>query len=168
LFEIILDRTFSEGLAIRALKDLYVLVPVNGWKLQELVRGESVGEATLGREPVELLGFKNSNVLEQQARDVAIREVMDGHTNAISYGSIVAFSCWDMLPLRGAVKLFIHVAFNVFEESIELDVGVNGNDIDSGTIVVAKDVVEGVVEAFGSAVLERDKGSVFDARINSG
>jgi len=47
---------------MRALKDLYVLVPVNGWKLQELVRGESVGEAAVGREPIEFLGFRNSNV----------------------------------------------------------------------------------------------------------
>jgi len=73
LFEIILDRAFSEGLATRALEDLHVLVPVNGWKFQELVRGESVGEAALGREPIEFLSFRNSNVLEQQARDVAIR-----------------------------------------------------------------------------------------------
>jgi len=96
---------------------------------------------------------------------------MDGHTNAISYGLVVAFSSGNMLVLRGVVKLGIHVVFNVFEESLELDVGVNGSDIDSGAIVAAKDVVEGVegvVEAFGSAVLERDKGSVFDARINSG
>jgi len=37
------------------------------------VRSESVGEAALGWEPIEFLGFVNSNVLEQQARDVAIR-----------------------------------------------------------------------------------------------
>ena len=74
LFEIILDCTFSEGLAVRALKDLYVLIPVNGRKLQQLVRGEGVGEAALGWEPVEFLGFGNSNVLQQQARDVAITE----------------------------------------------------------------------------------------------
>jgi len=73
LFEIILDCAFSEHLAIRALKDLDVLVPVNGWKYQELVRGESVGEAALDWEPIEFLGFGNSNVLEQQVRDVAIR-----------------------------------------------------------------------------------------------
>jgi len=61
-------------------------------------------------------------VLEQQERDVAIREVMNGHTNAISHGSVVAFSCRNMLSLRGAVKLGVHVVFNVFEERLELDV----------------------------------------------
>jgi len=131
-------------------------------------RGESVGEAALSWEPIEFLGFGNSNVLEQQARDVAIREVIDGNKNAISCDSVVAFNCWNMLALRGAVKLGIHVVFNVFEESFEFDVRVNGSDVDGGAIVVAQGVVEGVVEAFGSAVLERDKGSVFDARINSG
>jgi len=92
---------------------------------------------------------------------------MDGHTNVISYGSVDAFSCWDMLARRGVVKLCIHVVFNVFEESVELNVGINGSDIDSGAIVAARDVVEGVVMAFGSAVLERDKSSAFDARIKS-
>jgi len=68
LFEIILDRAFREGLAIRALKDLDVLVPVDGWKLQELVRGESVGEAALGWEPIAFLDFGNSNVLRTAKR----------------------------------------------------------------------------------------------------
>jgi len=85
----------------------------------------------------------------------------------ISYGAVVAFGCWNMLALRGVIKLRIHVVFNIFEERLELDVGINGSDIDSGAIVATKDIVEGVVKAFGSAVLERDKGSVFDARINS-
>jgi len=81
-------------------------------------------------------------VFQQQARDVAIRKAMDGHTDAISDGLIVAFSSWDMLALRGVVKLGIHVVFKVFEESLELDVGINRSDIDSGAIVAAKDVVE--------------------------
>jgi len=63
LFEIILDCAFGEGLAIRALKDLDVLVPVDGWKFQELVGSESVREAALGRKPIEFLSFGNSNVL---------------------------------------------------------------------------------------------------------
>jgi len=67
---------------------------------------------------------------------------MDGHTDAISYGLVVAFSSWDMLALRGIVKLGIHVVFNVFEESLELNVGINGSDKDSGAIVAAKDVVK--------------------------
>jgi len=78
LFEIILDCAFSEGLAVRALKDLCNLVPLNGWKFQELVRGEGVGEAALGWEPVEFLSFGNSNVFQQQAGEVAIRKAMDG------------------------------------------------------------------------------------------
>ena len=167
LFEIILDCSFGEGLAIRALEDLYIIVPVNGWEFQELVRGESVGEAALGQEPIEFLSFPNSNVLEQQARDVAVRQVMDGHTDAISDGSFVAFCCRNMLALR-IVKLGIHVVFDVFKESFELDVRINGSDIDGGPIVSSKDIVEGVVEAFGSAVLEWDKSPAFDARINSG
>jgi len=79
---------------------------------------------------------------------------MDGHTDVISYGSVVAFSCWDMLALRGIVKLGIHVVFNIFKERLELDVRINGSDIDGSLIVSSKDIVEGVVEAFGSAVLE--------------
>jgi len=67
---------------------------------------------------------------------------MDGHTNAISYGSVVAFSSWDMLALRGVVELGIHAVFNVFEESLELDVGINRGDIDGGSIVSAENVVE--------------------------
>jgi len=82
------------------------------------VRGEGIGEAALGGEPVEFLGLENSNVFEQQAWDVAIRKVMDGHMNVVSYGSVVAFSSWDMLALRGVVELGIHVVFNVFEESL--------------------------------------------------
>jgi len=106
------------------------------------VRGESVGVVALSGEPVEFLGFGNSNVLEQQARDVTTREALDGHTNAISCGLVVASSCWDMLALRGMVKLCIHVVFNIFEESLELDVGVNGSDVDGGAIAAAKDIVE--------------------------
>jgi len=114
-------------LAVRALEDLYVLIPVNGWKLQQLVRGEGIGEAALGWEPVEFLGIGNSNVFEQQSWDVAIGKVMDGHTNAISDGSVVAFSSLDML---------------VFKESLELDVRINRGDIDGGSIVSVEDVVE--------------------------
>jgi len=125
LFEIILDRAFSKGLATRALKDLCILVPVNWWKFQELVRGEHVREAALGWEPLQFLGFGNGNVLWQQTWDVATGKVMDGHTDAISYGAVVAFSSWDMFALRGAVKLGIHVVFDVFEESLELDVRIN-------------------------------------------
>jgi len=93
---------------------------------------------------------------------------MDSHTNAISYGSVVAFGCWNMLALRGVVKLGIHLVFSIFEERFELDVRINGSDIDGGPIVASKDIVEGVVEAFGGSVLELNKGPVFDARINSG
>jgi len=125
LLEIILDRAFSKGLTVRALKDLYILVPVNWWKFQQLVRGEGIGETTLGREPVKFLGFGNSNVLEQQTWEVAIRKAMDCHSNAMSYGAVVAFSSWDMLALRGIVKLGIHVVFDVVEECLELDVGIN-------------------------------------------
>jgi len=73
-----------------------------------------------------------------------------------------------MLTLRGVVKLGVHVVFNILEERLELDVRINGSDIDGGPIVSSKDIVGGVVEVFGSAVLEWDKGSAFDARINSG
>jgi len=73
-----------------------------------------------------------------------------------------------MFALRGVVKLGIHVVFNVFKERLALDVRFNGSDIDGGLIVAAKNVVEGVVQTFGGAVLEWDKGSAFDARINSG
>jgi len=123
LFEIILDCAFSEGLTVRALKDLYVLVPVNGWKFQEVVRGEGVGEAALGWEPVEFLSFGNSNVFQQQARDVATRKAMDGHADAISYGLVVAFSSWDMFALQGVVELGIHVVFNGFEENLHCAAG---------------------------------------------
>jgi len=37
-----------------------------------LVRGECVGDAALGGEPVEFLKFRNHNVLEQKSRDVVI------------------------------------------------------------------------------------------------
>jgi len=73
LFEIVLDRAFSEGLTVRALKDLNVLVLVAGWKFQELVGSESIGEAVLSWKSIEFLGFRNGNVLEQQSRDVSIR-----------------------------------------------------------------------------------------------
>jgi len=93
---------------------------------------------------------------------------MDGHTDAISNGSVVAFDCWNMLALRGIVKLGIHVVFNIFKERLELNVRINGSGIDGSPIVTSKDIVEEVVEAFGSVVLEGDKGPVFDVRINSG
>jgi len=38
------------------------------------VRGEGVGEAALGWEPVKFLGFGNSDVRQQQTWDVAIRK----------------------------------------------------------------------------------------------
>jgi len=80
------------------------------------VSGEGVGEAALNWEPVEFLSFGNSNVFQQQARDVVTRKAIDGHMDAISHGSVVVFSSWDMFALRGAVELGIHVVFNVFEE----------------------------------------------------
>jgi len=120
-------------LTVRALKDLCVLVPVNRWKFQELVTGEGVGEAAFGWEPVEFLGFGNGNVLWQQTWDVAIRKVMDGHTDAVSCGSGVAFSSWDMFALGDVVELGIHVFFNVFEENLELNVGINRSDTDGGS-----------------------------------
>jgi len=89
------------SLTTRTLEDLNVFVPINGWKLQELVGSESVGQAVLRREPAEFLSFGNDNVLEQCARNVAMREVMDGYTNAISDCVIVAFGCRNMFALRG-------------------------------------------------------------------
>jgi len=166
--EIVLDRAFSEGLAVGTLKDLDVLVPVDGWKLQQLMRSESVRNAALGGERVEFLGFQNRNVLEQKSRDVAIGQVVKSNANAFSDGSVVVFSRWNVLALESIVKLCIHVVFDFFEEGFELNVRLDGSDIDRGSIVAAKDVVEGVVKTVSSAVLERDKGSVFDARINSG
>jgi len=94
--------------------------------------------------------------------------VVNCNANVFSNGSVVTFSHWNVLALRSIVKLFIHVVFDFFEEGFELNVRLEGSDIDRGSIVAAKDVVKGVVKTFGSAVLERDKGSVFDARINSG
>jgi len=73
LFEIVLDRTFSASLSTRALEDVHVFVRVDGWKFQELVGSESIGEVVLGWKPIEFLGFGNSNVLEQRAGVVAIR-----------------------------------------------------------------------------------------------
>jgi len=73
-----------------------------------------------------------------------------------------------VLALRSTIKLCVHVVFDFFEEGLEFNVRLNGSDINRCPIVAAEDVVEGVVKTFGSAVLERDKSSVFDARINSG
>jgi len=67
---------------------------------------------------------------------------MDGHTDAISCGSVVVLNSWDMFALRGAVELGIHVVFNIFEESLELDVGINRSDTDGGPIALAENVVE--------------------------
>jgi len=167
-FEIIFDRAFSESLAAGALKDLAVLVPVDGWKFQQLMRSEGVGNDALGREPVEFLGFGNRNVLEQKSRDVATGQVVNSNANAFSDGSVVAFSGWNVLALGSIVKLCIHVVFNFFKEGFELNVRLNRSRIDCGPIVAAEDVVKGVVKTFGSAVPERDKGSTFDVRINSG
>jgi len=93
---------------------------------------------------------------------------MNSNAYAFSDGSVVAFSCRDMLALRSIVKLCVHVFFDFFEEGLEFNVRLDGSDIDCNPIVAAEDVVEGVVKTFGSAVLEWDKSSVFDARVNSG
>jgi len=55
---------------------------------------------------------------------------------------LAAFSSWDMFALRGVVELGIHVVFNVFEESLELDVGINRSDINGDPIASAENVVE--------------------------
>ena len=89
------------------------------------------------------------------------------HADAFGNGSVVAFCCRDVLALWSIVKLCIHVVFDVFEERLEFDVRFDGSDIDRSSVVAAQDVVEGVVETFGSAVLQRNEGPVFDARINS-
>jgi len=47
-----------------------------------------------------------------------------------------------MFALRGVVELGIHVVFNVFEESLELDVGINRSDINGDPIASAENVVE--------------------------
>jgi len=93
---------------------------------------------------------------------------VNGHADAFGNGSVVAFSCRDVLALRSIVKLCIHVVFDFFEEGLEFNVRLDGSDINHCRIVAVEDVVEGVVKAFGSAVLERDKGSVFDARSQQG
>jgi len=107
-------------------------------------------------------------VLEQKSRDVAIGQIMNCDVDAFSNGSVVAFSCRDVLALRSIVKLCIHVVFDFFEEGLEFNVRLNGSDINRSPIVAAQDVVEGVLKTFGCAVLEGNESSVFDARVNSG
>jgi len=54
---------------------------------------------------------------------------MNCNADAFSNGSVVAFSCRDVLALRSIVELCIHVVFDFFEEGLEFNVQLDGSDI---------------------------------------
>jgi len=54
---------------------------------------------------------------------------MDGHTNAISYGLVVAFSCRNMFALRGEVELGIHAMLSSTSSKRDLNLMSDSMDV---------------------------------------